>query len=307
MTELVTKQSVSAELPRRQFENALEELESRFSGRGLARLTRMETEAMDRREAEENDPASLSARVAALLTSGEGDAYRTGKRGNEACMTNEDAKRLFYGLSGHDRIDCKGNEAKMRAAYALYAERNPIRPASVYSITEIAADPSAGDETLPAPTLETPHDERIRRAGELVVRFLPQDRIGRASGVKSFAGVGAGIALIVILALSLMLPVVLSVMINRVSREISADEKTIRSLEQTEEYLEVALEEKNDLRMIGEIAADKYGMIRLDLGTSCYLKLSTGDRIEVFDPEEQPSEGAVLALLSALGIRSDGE
>lgn len=292
------------------YEEALGELGRRFSERGLALSARRESEAFDRKVAEGSDPSSLGARIGDVLSSSGGVDYRSGR---DETMTNEDALRLFYDVSGRAVIDCRADADSMREAYLRYAESHPVRPASIYSIEEVGENGEAagaliaGEANQPAAVMTTMRDERRRYLQGAVSEWLPQDRIGRARSVRSFTGATAAISLIVILALTLMLPVILTVLINRTAREISADERELRTLEKTEERLAVELEDKNDLRLIEKIATEEYGMIRMDLGNACMLRLNYADAIECFDPEPRSGDAAFLALLSALGIRAGNE
>ena len=281
------------------YENALDELGRLFGDRGLARAVRNEADAFERKVREQTDPSSIRSRMSELLASDDGAEYRTD---GGAEMTNDDAVRLFYAVSGRRRVDCAAQAESMRSAFCRYTETHPVRPATIYSIVE------STEESLPAEAgetalVETHRDEHRRYLAEAITGLFPQDRIGRARRVRSLTSATAAIALLVILALTLMLPVVLTVMINRVSRDISDYEDTLHGLEATEERLQVELADKNDLQLIEKLATTKYGMVKLEIGTTNYLKLNSEDKIETFDPAADTGNPAVLALLSALGIR----
>ena len=86
---------------------------------------------------------------------------------------------------------------------------------------------------------------------------------------------------------------------NSASGQYSDLQSNISTLAKQQSELQTALEVKNDLRMIEDIAVNKLGMVNKDLVTRQYVKLNDEDMIESFDSEE--SNVGLSTLLSAIG------
>lgn len=107
--------------------------------------------------------------------------------------------------------------------------------------------------------------------------------------------------LVIICAAMLAFVVYSGVLINQMTREISDLQKQAATLSADEEKLELSLQEKNDLRVIEQIATNQLGMVKRDQIVQKYISMSSGDKIEVFDPSGDETDGAGATLLSAVG------
>ena len=88
------------------------------------------------------------------------------------------------------------------------------------------------------------------------------------------------------------------------SSEISSLEDQARELVKLERDLSVQLEERDDIRVIENIAVNELGMVKNDLVEKRYVSISGGDRIELAEnPEEETTaeSGIFSTMLSALG------
>ena len=90
------------------------------------------------------------------------------------------------------------------------------------------------------------------------------------------------------------------------SCEISALQNEARMLAQTERDLQVQLEERDDIRVIENIAVNELGMVKNDLVESRFVSISGGDRIELTEENETEKEtkrtaGIFSTMLSAIG------
>ena len=87
--------------------------------------------------------------------------------------------------------------------------------------------------------------------------------------------------------------------------EISSLENQARELVQLERELSVQLEERDDIRVIENIAVNELGMVKNDLVENRYVSISGGDRVELAEDTEetQPAEksGIFSTMLSAIG------
>lgn len=117
---------------------------------------------------------------------------------------------------------------------------------------------------------------------------------------RNFRGLPvSALVTVIVCAMSLMLIVGSSVMMNGASGQYSDLQGDISTLAKQQSELQTALEVKNDLRMIEDIAVNKLGMVNKDLVTRQYVKLNDEDMIESFDSEE--SNVGLSTLLSAIG------
>lgn len=108
----------------------------------------------------------------------------------------------------------------------------------------------------------------------------------------------AVILVVVACAVSLMFIVGSSVMLSDASNEYVKLQSEIADLAKEENELEVALELKNNLRTIEEIAVNKLGMVNKDLVAKQYVSLGDKDVIENYDTEK--TNVGLSTLLSAI-------
>jgi len=92
--------------------------------------------------------------------------------------------------------------------------------------------------------------------------------------------------------------------------EISTLQNDARALQQLEKDLSVQLEERDDIRVIENIAVNELGMVKNDLVESRFVSVSGGDRIELNEnrPEEENANkksGFFSTMLSAIGENFD--
>ncbi len=105
-------------------------------------------------------------------------------------------------------------------------------------------------------------------------------------------------ALVLLLTLMVMGTVyMVSTAYQRTAR-VSALKDQLTELEETTERLTLAIEEKNDIRTIGDIATSELGMIKEDTLQRRFVSLSEGERIELAVSEETGETGGGV-LLSA--------
>lgn len=84
--------------------------------------------------------------------------------------------------------------------------------------------------------------------------------------------------------------------INEESRRYSELNDTIAVLKEADKSLTVALEEKNDLDVIEDIAVNKLGMVAANPADYEYLSLSNGDSIKVYNVEKEDTSMTVNLL-----------
>lgn len=91
--------------------------------------------------------------------------------------------------------------------------------------------------------------------------------------------------------------------IYETTNEIATLENEIATLKADAEELKLQLEEKNDIKLIEEIATTQLGMTKEDSLQRRYVSLSEGERIDVIDVEPEEETGGILlsSILSAIG------
>jgi hypothetical protein len=115
----------------------------------------------------------------------------------------------------------------------------------------------------------------------------------------SFRKIPAAMVFMVMLcAVSLMLVVSSSVLVSDASGDYAEAQNDVSLMAKEESELLIALEVKNDLRTIENIAVNKLGMVKKDLVTRQYISLGDEDIIETF--EEEDRNVGLSTLLSAI-------
>ena len=248
-------------------------------------------------------------KLADMMESREGYAYRSGDNCGERYMTNEDYNRIILERT-------KISQYEMSAAAP---ERIIPRPAAAYSV--VGCGRSMVGTGFASSVCENVIDSdgygvaRVERADtnligaivRLIGQWFPAHTAERQKRVyrRRLASSAAGIAWVVIFALVLSLPIVLSVLKSEAMSELNAKQDELYALEKTEKELRAEFESSLDLREIESVAMNEIGMIKLNDSTIRLLKLNNIDSIESFS--EKKSNSVVPALLSALGIHTGDE
>lgn len=298
------------------YENAYTTLKARYAEQGVVCSARQAAAEVREREMKTMQGENAAYRCGQIMEHDYFDRYRSGAAANEAYMTVEDAKKLFSVTTGREAGKVARNCGKVSA------DELKVRPAAPYRVLETREEGSDdagfsgnrelvidGERRVAAKVEreESVSAVRMRQLAEKAKKWFPSEDVEKTRGVKTLGSPVAGIALVLVFALVLTIPIMLNVMINNTTSEIGELQKELRALDAEADELRVELEKKNDLRVIEEAAINQYGMIRLDQTTFRYLRLKNTDMIEKCTTEEKSGSAAVLALLSALGIRVGNE
>lgn len=273
------------------FNIAYNSLERRFMERGTSDSVR---KLIAEQEDNERKTASLAPdayRLGERKECREWNArYKTGVSDDGYYMTVDDFRRCFSDGMGY-RPDVK----VARRANAVGERWKPDHPAAAYEFRDDRAERAltpSGEKRLTS-------SEAYRDAA--VERWFPREEIAPIKDRRLRAFPVGAVALVILFALVLALPITLSVMIKERSDAVAAAEARLAELDAEVASLENSLSVKDDLAEIRRIAVDEYGMISTNASTTHYLALGGKDRIEVFS--EDSGNTGVMALLSALGIR----
>ncbi len=86
--------------------------------------------------------------------------------------------------------------------------------------------------------------------------------------------------------------------VYQTTREISDKEDTVITLKETIDDLKLELDEKNDIRMIEQIAMVELGMVKGDTVQRKYISLSDGERVDLVNETEADEGTGGSAVLS---------
>jgi hypothetical protein len=116
----------------------------------------------------------------------------------------------------------------------------------------------------------------------------------------------ATVSLLVVFTVMIMVIMVSFAQNYELSGEIADLEAQAQALAQTERELSLALEERDDIRVIEDIAINRIGMVRGNLVESRFVSVSGGDRVVLSGTESDtaPTEGGYglfSTMLSAFG------
>jgi len=100
----------------------------------------------------------------------------------------------------------------------------------------------------------------------------------------------------------MVMMIILSIaQIYKTTDEISGLENQLTKLQSTATELELRIEEKNDIRVIEQIATDRLGMVKEDSVQKKYISLSDGERIDLVTEEnDTAAEGGLGSMLSSI-------
>ena len=303
-------------------ENAYTALNGAFAERGLAGAVRITLAEQERREIRtrlENPSAYIFEDI---MQGGNSSKYRTGNEDGRSFMTVDDLLRLYEDedIRRRDRRTCV--LSAMGSETAGKRMRFDCRPAHAYGIStaypmesgKLSAPAGMNRETVfdgnreTEMAVEPTRGKLIKKVADAVrnlsgnIVTIKEKRTGRKT-----AATIAAVSLCFVFTLVLALPIALSVMINNESTELGTLKDSLRAKTAEVQSLEIELDRKNDRFILEDLAVNKYGMIELNLSAYKVMTVNAGDSVEVIDEEKKDTGGAVLALLSALGIRKSDD
>ena len=153
-------------------------------------------------------------------------------------------------------------------------------------------------ETRVFSVIETASAERIKAMRD---EWIPKDEVVVSKKNVKSRGFKKAVLGIAGVAISLLLIVSGSVMLNNANREVKRLENEFRTLEQEEEMLRVELDMKNDINILRERATNDLGMIDKQYVEASYLNTLGGDSIQSHEGKSENNIG-LSTILSAFGI-----
>ena len=281
-------------------DNAFQYLNRKFAGRGLAMQAKISANSYGAEGMYGYRGAS-----SAPLTLGEFEQNyrrRTGYIGNfsnanapiqHRAMPAQSTKAPRAQSRPADNVRSAVVTQNMRAdgrPVAAPANQRAVKPAERNVGKRSAAPSAVKRETASAmPMRRAVKKDKTTKVDEFMSKFK--------SGIGSLP-IGAMLT-VVVCAVSLMFIVGSSVLLSDASDDYADMQNEISALAKQEDELLIALEVKNDLRTIEDIAVNKLGMDKKDLITRQYIKLSDEDIIETY--EEDNTNVGLSTLLTAIG------
>ena len=249
-------------------------LSRQFVGRGLAKQAQTSADSYGRE-------AMYGVRGAnsAPLTLGE--------------FENNYRMRHSYSGAGHStvRTAVQSNGQRAPRAAEMQRQRREVQPQQKRTVNRNVSQKI----TQPA---QAPVKIRERRAVKNQIQNEKTEAWWNSVAI-SFRKIPAAMVFMVMLcAVSLMLVVSSSVLVSDASGDYAQAQNDVAVMAKEESELLIALEVKNDLRTIENIAINKLGMVKKDLVSRQYISLGDEDVIETFEEEEH--NVGLSTLLSAI-------
>ncbi|MBO5669976.1 MAG: hypothetical protein J6S41_00370, partial [Clostridia bacterium] len=192
----------------------------------------------------------------------------------------------------------------------------PARTTTARCSAGSSAKPKTKPATVPAPVRKTAAKPAVRRVSDTQVEMrrsrsaaaaartakaeTPMTEVRVARAPFPFAAV----MMLSIFTLMVMVLVYSFAQNYELSSEIATLEVQQRALAEQERELNLRLEERNDIRLIEDIAVNEIGMVKGDLVESRFVTVSGGNRVVLASYEEENAkvqEGVFATMLSAIG------
>lgn len=110
---------------------------------------------------------------------------------------------------------------------------------------------------------------------------------------------------VMVTAIMLAMVVFSGSLINEEARRNSSLNSTLSALKEEDKNLTLALEDKNDLVVIEDIAVNDLGMVKVSAADQRYISLSDGDTVAVYEPETEDTSVS-MKLLNTFGEKING-
>ncbi len=225
-------------------------------------------------------------------------------RGIGASSTEELMRRAQMGRDPHENVSEEAFSERLRnrqnngGTYTTYAYRDPTQRrepkkqgADVRGTTGTQTqDPRQNTKTAKGKNAKTKKQPfwKVPHEGEVRVQ-------GRSFPV----GYLAMLAVVTMMIMGILVSIS---QIYQTTGTIADLEDELVTLQAEVDKLELAIEEKNDIRVIEQIATDQLGMVKEDSVQRKYVSLSDGERIDLIGEEDEDTieEGTFATMLSSL-------
>lgn len=263
-----------------------------FSGRGMAKAVAKEVDEQTAREAQTRAMAPQAYRLGMMKDAVVGRCYRGGKQ----TMSSADLIRYFsetramrtrntdFSLVRAEEVDEHGDE--------LLPCRAAVRSEHFSTTAERLSQLPATIKQLPTRLIKT---VRASTPAWFDRRAVNTEKESRRFPLSAFAALAA-------VAVSLMMIVASSVLVNQGEKRVNELTMEISALSGEVADLKSDLSVQNDMLNVREYAMEELGMVDERYLQMQYLSMETEDSIEVYEEEKEQNVG-ISALLSALGVK----
>lgn len=266
---------------------------AQFSSRGLVKAVEADTRAQEEREAATRAEAPMSYRISTLSDAALTGLYRKGKD----TMSAADLVSYIQETRALRTRDADFSAAPVEDELVQAGEAEKAMVASVLGVQ--AHDLARTVKQLPQKLRSLPAQAmqavRTRHTAWFDTSAQDVSKEQKRFPLSAFAALAA-------VAVSLMLIVASSVMVNHGEREVNQLTLQLSNLSNEVAELRSDLDVQNDLLDIRDIAVNEYGMVSEEFVKMTYLSSEKSDSIEAFE-EEKEAEVGLSALLSAIGIK----
>ncbi|MBQ8311045.1 MAG: hypothetical protein IJX80_08545 [Clostridia bacterium] len=274
-------------------EPCVQAISERFCGRGLAYAVHAEAAEQERRERKTASLQPVAYRMSTLSESYISARYRHGKdmmSGGDLLEYFRDTRAMRTQNADFSCV-CPADDA-IFAGEEDKACVPAVRSTAVPSVRARIALLPGRIKALPAQAME-----KMRASHTAWFDHTKADtsREARRFPLSALAAIFA-------VAMSLMLIVASSVMINQGESRVNTLKRELTAITGEVSELRSDLCMENDLFAIRDVAVNEYGMVSEEYIRMEYLSAGQADSVEVFEEEPEQTIG-LSAILSALGIK----
>lgn len=272
-------------------------LEARYACRGIVKAVQTDADYQEKKENETSALEPLAYRLSALCDRRLDARYRDadGEMHEEQLLTYINDTRALRTRETDFAEAAPSDEA----VYAQEAEKPCV------AVIKGDGRESAGERiaklpsTLPSLVASLP-SKAIKTVRASYADWFNPQRADTKKNTHRFPV--SAFAAILAVAMSLMLVVASSVLVNQGENRVNALKMELSDMGGEVAELKSDLEVKNDLLKLREVATREYGMVGEEFVRMDYLSIGEGDSIEVFEEEPEKTVG-LGALLSAIGLK----
>ena len=223
--------------------------------------------------------------------SGRDEKYRTMVVDGKACMSSDDFATYYRDLRGN----------RMPHFYSRAEKEYEEAEAAAKNVQESGKPPKKALWLAVKRLTKKTFDDFVHGFVVAEARKQVEEEVVEGKSKRIPRGVVPTLAVV---TLSLLLVVCSTVMVSRVSRDISILENDIEELQEVKEDLSADLEVKNDMLDLKRIAVKEYNMVSRDYPKSVYIDVKEDEKITLYDKSDE-SESFITTLLKAIGLISD--
>lgn len=290
------------------YENCINELHSRYDGRGVKVSAEREAASQVKRENAAPN-AYLVSRMGKRPVS---ENYRNGEYNGQKYMTTGDF--LKYYNNRKDRFDIyKMPERKSapvqtkeftpeKPRQAEVAAHKPNQPKSAETLV-IRAQKKQYNPTAPTIAIPSVREQKGVRAkvANLVEKWFPKEDKKQQTGVYKRSIPVAAIGLIISSTIAMTMIIGSTVMASGANIRVSELKYEVEALEEESLMLSEKLMKKEDLAEIKAYATENLGMISKDYVAAEYISISSEESVESYGEDEEVEVDFATLLSSIFG------